>query len=163
MPLSETAVRANNAHNDSCLGWLAPPQSLSYRSYWFSMGYWLSWLACTMAGVTMWMYCPGHSPEQESDSIQQTMSSLEQHCSPFSLPLPHSLPDEVCPSQYSLRSCMSHWVTGISRGTLKIATRGHAALLNPWTHPSHTHTHNDTLGISSTSSLLLIFTLKKAY
>lgn len=95
------------------------PPSLSYRRHWFSVGCWLPGLAGTMPGPTMWLHCPGHSSEQKSDREHGAMSSLDQRCPPF-LYLFFSLPGEVCPSQHSLMSSMSHWVTCIRQGTLKI-------------------------------------------
>lgn len=142
MPSSEAAVRANNT-----LEWQLPSPACTATKFKLQeplilYGVLAAWVSTHKAGPTMWLHCPGHSAEQENDSVQPAMSSLEQHCSLsvlwVLLSLPLSLPGEVCPSQYSLTSRMSHWVTGISRGTLKIAT---CCLVNP---PLHTHSHKMT-------------------
>lgn len=111
-PLLWMLSSAAAVNSQQCSEWqllvlaLKPPASLSYKEpIDCRRGRRLPGLARHKAAATMRLHCPGHRAEQESDSAGRAMSSLDRRCSPFL----------SFPSQHSLTSSMSHWVTCISR------------------------------------------------
>lgn len=96
-----------------------------------------AWVSAHNAGATMWLHCPGHSAEQESDSVPQTVSSSDQCCPPFASPLfpKHSSTPET-PTRLSTHY-HPVWATELqvlAKEHWRLTTWGHAAWLNPRTH-----------------------------